>query len=81
MKGFNLVTMVTNLTNKLVSEEEAKEFALKNFGELCAAIRAEHVRYILSQRREKPKQVYTGQPLTPARRIKLFGFLESRDLR
>lgn len=54
---YNLVTAVTNLKNRLVSEEEAKEFALKNFGELCAYIRAEHVRYLLSQRKQKAKDM------------------------
>jgi hypothetical protein len=68
MKPYNLVTAVTNILCKKVSEEEAKEFALKNFGELCAYIRAESVRYILSQRKQP-----AIDDRKSAKRKKLFG--------
>ena len=43
MKPTSLVSTVTNILNKKVSEEEAKEFALKNYGVLATYIRQEHI--------------------------------------
>ena len=68
---YNLVTAVTNILCKKVSEEEAKEFALRNFGELCAYIRAEQVRYLLSQR--KQKAVFEGKIGRPRNKVKVLG--------
>lgn len=39
MKPKSLVSTVTNILNKKVSKEEAKEFALKNYGVLATYIR------------------------------------------
>jgi hypothetical protein len=71
MKPLNLVAIVTNILFRKVSDEEAKEFALKNFGELCAYIRAEQVRYLLSQR--KQKAVFEGRVGSGRLRKKFFG--------
>jgi hypothetical protein len=46
MKGSNLVTTVTNILNKRVTEEEAKQFALNNYGILATYIRQEYVKSI-----------------------------------
>jgi hypothetical protein len=39
----NLVVAVTNILCKRVTEEEAKEFALKNYGLLACYIRARQI--------------------------------------
>lgn len=39
IKGNNLVTTVTNILNKRVTETEAKQFALDNYGILATHIR------------------------------------------
>lgn len=39
----NLVTTVTNILHKRVTEEQAKEYALNHFGELCTYIRNQHL--------------------------------------
>jgi len=41
MKGKTLVGTVTNILHKRVTEKEAMEFALNNFGELACRIRQE----------------------------------------
>lgn len=43
MKPKNLISAVTNILNKKVNEEEAKEFALKNYGVLAAYIRNQYI--------------------------------------
>ena len=40
----NLITAVTNIISKRVTEEEAKQFALDNYGVLAAYIRHEFAR-------------------------------------
>lgn len=48
IKGNNLVTTVTNILNKRVTEQEAKQFALDNYGILATYIRQEFVKSIKS---------------------------------
>ena len=43
MKGKTLVGTVTNILHKRVTEKEAMEFALNNFGELACKIRQDHM--------------------------------------
>lgn len=48
IKGNNLVTTVTNILSKRVTEQEAKQFALDNYGILATYIRQEFVKSIKS---------------------------------
>lgn len=43
----NLISTVTNILNKRVTEQEAKDFALNHFGELCTHIRQEFTQKII----------------------------------
>ena len=66
MEAYNLVAAVTNILNKKVTEEQAKEFALSNFGELCAHIRARHISYIFNSKKKRAIDMRTnsGRPKT-----------------
>lgn len=44
MKPKNLISTVKNILKKKVTEEEAKEFALKNYGVLAAYIRSQYIK-------------------------------------
>jgi hypothetical protein len=50
MKSKTLKGTVTNILLKKVTEEQAKQFALDNYGELCAYIRAEAFKNIHQHR-------------------------------
>ena len=58
-----LVIAVTNILCRRVTEEEAKEFALKNYGVLCAYIRSNAVTEILANKGIKVKQERKGKRL------------------
>lgn len=45
-----LQSVVANITNKLVTEEQAKEFALHNFAELCCYLKAGFVTHMLLEK-------------------------------
>jgi hypothetical protein len=67
MEALSLVKTVNNILNRRVTEEEAKQFALDNFGILCSHIRAEHVKEILLAR--DPKYQTKLDVKTKAQRI------------
>ena len=50
MKGNNLISTVTNILNKKVTEEEAKDYALNNYGILATYIRQEYVKSLTSKK-------------------------------
>lgn len=52
----NLVSAVTNILHKRVSEEEAKDFALKQFGVLASYIRNEFMNSLKKQENNKNNQ-------------------------
>ena len=52
MKGKTLVGAVTNILNKKVREEEAKDFALNQYGVLCAYLRDETVKSFLPKEKQ-----------------------------
>lgn len=45
-----LITAVSNILNKNVTEEQAKEFALNNYGVLASYIRSEFVSKLKSKK-------------------------------
>lgn len=51
----NLITAVEKIVLRDVSEEEAKNFALTRYGELCAYIRSEIVIELLEKYKTKDK--------------------------
>lgn len=50
MKGNNLISTVTTILNKRVTEEEAKQYALNNYGILATYIRQEYVKSLTSKK-------------------------------
>lgn len=48
-----LISAVTNILHKRVSEEEAKKFALENYGELATYIRQQFVEELKQKKRNK----------------------------
>lgn len=50
MKGNNLISTVTNILNKKVTEEEAKQYALNNYGILATYIRQEYVKILTNKK-------------------------------
>lgn len=52
MKGNNLRATVTNILNKVVTEEEARIFASEQFGVLCAHIRAKQIEEVMKYKEQ-----------------------------
>jgi hypothetical protein len=52
-----LTQTVTNILNKRVTDEEAKLFALNNFGILASYIRNKSLENIMKKRKEKLKLI------------------------
>lgn len=51
MKQKTLKSAVTNILLKRVTEDEAKDFALNNYGVLCAYIRNEYTDNLMQRRK------------------------------
>jgi len=54
MKGETLVQSVTNILLKPVTEQEAKDFALNQYGVLCAYIRNKQISKMTEIKSKKP---------------------------
>ena len=52
----NLVSAVTNILHKRVTEEEAKDFVLNQFGVLASYLRNEFIENLKKQENEKSKK-------------------------
>lgn len=59
----NLKTVVTNILLKRVTEEQAKEYALNHFGELCTYIRQQFMDEYKLFNKEYPKWKLHGKKL------------------
>ena len=55
----SLVSAVTNILHKRVTEEEAKDFALNQYGVLASYIRNEFIENLKKQENEKSKKEKT----------------------